>query len=191
MSQYYVYIHLEKYLAEWLLHQFGQNGQIRFPRGSAENDILEYSLTTQPADIPVPLKSPDSLAIEIPYFKTKDPRYYNFLPPRAKKALERTIYIRFRIELWNELHTFDSLSHNLSDLIWTFMEKHEIADDPKSWETIRQMYFRMRKTYQKKQQRNATSSKEEFNNTVQNAKKQIFSNETNFAGHSPITGGRL
>ena len=163
MSQYYVYIHLEKYLAEWLLHQFGQNGQIRFPRGSAENDILEYSLTTQPADIPVPLKSPDSLAIEIPYFKTKDPRYYNFLPPRAKKALERTIYIRFRIELWNELHTFDSLSHNLSDLIWTFMEKHE------SWETIRQMYFRMRKTYQKKQQRNATSSKEEFNNTVQNA----------------------
>ncbi|WP_410077426.1 hypothetical protein, partial [Barnesiella intestinihominis] len=41
MSQYYVYIHLEKYLAEWLLHQFGQNGQIRFPRGSAENDILE------------------------------------------------------------------------------------------------------------------------------------------------------
>lgn len=120
-------------------------------------------------DIPVPLKSPDSLAIEIPYFKTKDPRYYNFLPPRAKKALERTIYIRFRIELWNELHTFDSLSHNLSDLIWTFMEKHEIADDPKSWETIRQMYFRMRKTYQKKQQRNATSSKEEFNNTVQNA----------------------
>ena len=132
MSQYYVYIHLEKYLAEWLLHQFGQNGQIRFPRGSAEND-------------------------------------YNFLPPRAKKALERTIYIRFRIELWNELHTFDSLSHNLSDLIWTFMEKHEIADDPKSWETIRQMYFRMRKTYQKKQQRNATSSKEEFNNTVQNA----------------------
>lgn len=143
--------------------------QIRFPMGSAENDILEYSLTTQPADIPVPLKSPDSLAIEIPYFKTKDPRYYNFLPPRAKKALERTIYIRFRIELWNELHTFDSLSHNLSDLIWTFMEKHEIADDPKSWETIRQMYFRMRKTYQKKQQRNATSSKEEFNNTVQNA----------------------
>lgn len=169
MSQYYVYIHLEKYLAEWLLHLFGQNGQIRFPRGSAENDILEYSLTTQPADIPVPLKSPDSLAIEIPYFKTKDPRYYNFLPPRAKKALERTIYIRFRIELWNELHTFDSLSHNLSDLIWTFMEKHEIADDPKSWETIRQMYFRMRKTYQKKQQRNATSSKEEFNNAVQNA----------------------
>ena len=40
MSQYYVYIHLEKYLAEWLLHQFGQNGQIRFPRGSAENDIF-------------------------------------------------------------------------------------------------------------------------------------------------------
>lgn len=87
MSQYYVYIHLEKYLAEWLLHQFGQNGQIRFPRGSAENDILEYSLTTQPADIPVPLKSPDSLAIEIPYFKTKDPRYYNFLPPERRRLL--------------------------------------------------------------------------------------------------------
>ncbi len=165
MSQFYVYIHLEKYLSEWLLHQFGQNGVVRFPRGSAENDILEYSLATQPPDIPVQLKSSDTLTVEIPSFKCKDPRYYNYLPPRAKKALERTIYIRFRIEMWKEIHSFDNLSHNLSDIIWTFMEKHGIADDPKSWETIRQMYFRMRKKYEKKQSGKATSSKEEFNKT--------------------------
>lgn len=166
MSQYYVYINLEPYLEQWLINQFGHDGAVRFPRGSAENDILEYSLATKPADASPQLKTSGSLAVEIPFFKTKDPRYYNYLPPRAKKALERTIYIRFRIELWQELHTFDSLSHNLSDLIWTFMEKHAIADDPKSWETIRQMYFRMRKTYNKNQQRKATSSTDKLNNAV-------------------------
>ena len=40
-----IYLSLPKYLYEWCLHDWGDaQGIVRFPRGSAENDVLEMML---------------------------------------------------------------------------------------------------------------------------------------------------
>jgi hypothetical protein len=52
--------------------------------------------------------------------------------------------------LWNELSVLFNEDVQISDIIYAFMENHGISDDPKNWETIRQMYLRLRKTYQKR-----------------------------------------
>ena len=44
-----------------------------------------------------------------------------------------------------ELDGFDPKVVQINDLVEAFAEKHGIEADPKNWEAIRQMYYRMRK----------------------------------------------
>ena len=152
MSQILLYLKIEQYLAEWYKHELGGTEVLHLPRGSSESDILERFLASAPMDKRVGEVAPEdaNLIIAIPSFRDKDPRYYNYLPPRARKALERNIYVRFRIEMWEELHKLEKAECMISDLIWAWMENHGISDDPKHWETIRQMYYRKRKAHKQK-----------------------------------------
>lgn len=144
-----VYIKLPQYLTEWVLHDFGdENGVVRFPRGSAENDVLEHTLTKPPKDmVTPPLKQPDEIAIELPSFKSKPLPYYWWLNNHAKEMLCHIIYVRFRVLLWSDLHKVEHLELPITDLIYEWMLRHGIDDNQKSWETIRQIYFRQRKQY--------------------------------------------
>lgn len=147
MSSYVVYLKVEPYLAQWFIHEQGGGYPVQLTRGSAESDILEVFLKRQPVGQPVDLGLDANLAIYIPTFKSRDPRIYNFLPPKSKKALAICIYRRFRVQLWEELHRLENVGVPISDLVYAFMEKHGIEDTPQNWETIRQMYFRKRKVY--------------------------------------------
>lgn len=153
MSQILLYLHLEPYLAEWFVHENGGTNPISLPRGSSESDLLERFLTTPVPGRPGEVAPDDAnVVIALPTFRDKDPRYYNYLPPKARKTIERNIYVRFRCEMWQELHTLDNVDAPISDLIYSWMENHGISDDPKNWETIRQMYYRKRKTHRRKVQ---------------------------------------
>lgn len=147
MPQYLIYLNLESYLAQWYIHECGCTNPVYLVRGSAESDILELFLSKNSDNITVDTGAESNVSIVIPYFKNKDVRYFNYLPPFGRKALINTIYTRFRVQLWQELHTVDNIGCSITDLVYAWMEKHGIDPNGKNWETIRQMYFRKRKKY--------------------------------------------
>lgn len=155
--EFLIYLHLEPYLAEWYLHENENVEPVHLKRGSAESDIVELFLTKLPKDAVPDSEDDANVRIVIPYFRARDPMTYNYLPPRAKKALAKTIYTRFRVQLWEELHRLENTETFITDLIYAWMEKHGISCSPENCETIRQCYYRKRKTYSKKSHHNNTS----------------------------------
>jgi hypothetical protein len=151
---YTILIRLPKYLDDWLRHEFWDDASQRiiFPRGSAEHTVLALFIKRRPAGyIPVTnAESSDLIPIQVPQQSGKNPDTFNYLPEAGVDALKSTIRKRFKMVLWNELSVLFNEDVQISDIIYAFMENHGISDDPKNWETIRQMYLRLRKTYQKR-----------------------------------------
>ena len=122
MDPIFIYIHLEDYLAQWFINDQGGKYPVELKRGSVESNILESFLTKQPEDIPqqTEANNPDAVKIAIPFFKSKDVQYFNYLPKRAEELLVATIRNRFDVELWTALHKFTSIivRTNLFTLLW-------------------------------------------------------------------------
>lgn len=146
-----IYLTLPKYLREWCLHDWGDaQGIVRFPRGSAENDVLELFIDRLPEKTLPEMPKEGQTAIEVPQFKSKPQPAFCYLTDDAKKILTHVIMVRFRAQLWNDLFHIERLKLPITDTIYDWMERHGIEDEPKSWEAIRQMYFRQRKAYRSK-----------------------------------------
>lgn len=164
--QFYIYLKMEPYLAEWYIHENDGVHPIHLKRGSAESDIVSLFLTKRPKDVSPDLGKDANLSIIVPSFSYRNPEYYNYLSPRAKTALVKTIYNRFVVQLWQDLHKIENLSCILTDLIYVWMETHGITPTPENCETLRQCYYRKRKLYhdsvsRKEKRRKAKESKEE------------------------------
>lgn len=152
MSDIVIYLKLEPYLAQWLKHEHGENPVV-FPKNSAENDILELSLTLKPY-LAIPNQpGDDKVPISVPYFKSKDVRSYNYLPPGGRRALARCIRTRFVIALWNDLYKFGNIGKRKQDIIWAWMEAHGIESNDTNWNTIAKIYMRKRSVYRKQKWR--------------------------------------
>ena len=160
MSDILIYLPLKEYLAQWFIHEMG-GSTVQFPKRSAESDIIEFFLIPTPEGVVPSTSEPGTVAICLPFYKYKDPRTYNYLPPKAQKALARCIETRFKIQLWQDLHTLHNQACPITDIIYAWMEMHGIELSVKNWETIRQMYFRKRKTYLKKLKKKNTDIVEE------------------------------
>lgn len=91
--------------------------------------------------------NPDAVKIAIPFFKSKDVNYFNYLPKRAEDLLVATIRNRFDVELWTTLHKFTSIINRQDELIYAFMESHGIEINEKNWCTIAKRYQRKRTVY--------------------------------------------
>ena len=152
MSDIVIYLKLEPYLAQWLKHEHGESPVV-FPKNSAENDILELSLTLKPY-LAIPNQpGDDKVPISVPYFKSKDVRSYNYLPPGGRRALARCIRTRFVIALWSDLYKFGNIGKRKQDIIWAWMEAHGIESTDTNWNTIAKIYMRKRSVYRKQKWR--------------------------------------
>ena len=85
MSQFVIYIKLEKYISEWLTHSLGY--PVRFPNGSNENAVIRAFIQQTPKG-----ETPDTAAegmtpIYIPDSKAKPPESYNYMTDSGKKAV--------------------------------------------------------------------------------------------------------
>lgn len=149
MATFLIYLNLPKYLAQWLVseHYSKEKGAVVFPRGSNERNILELFLTKLPKGAVPDTPKEGSVPVEIPAFAYKPPATYHYLPARGRDALVSAIKIRFKKMMWEELHQIRPAEVKITDLVYAFLEKHGIEPDEKNWETVRQMYFRMRKVY--------------------------------------------
>lgn len=146
MSHYNVYINPPGYLAQWLRHEYWdeETGRVVFPRGSAPRVVMQ-SLLRKPPKGWKEVGTIDSLKVEVPSMKGINASSFNYLSDAGKVALISACKKLFQAMLFNELHELFFQDVKITDIIYAFMERHGIENDPKHWETIRQMYARMRK----------------------------------------------
>ncbi len=147
MSRICLYIPLEDYLAQWLIHEHGGSVPVQFIRGSVESKILEVYLTHRPEDKLPEIGGEGKLAIAIPSFRNRPPEVFNYLPQRALSSLLTMIRNRFDIQLWNDLHNFGRISKRQDELIYAWMEKHGIEMTETNWNAIAKRYQRQRNIY--------------------------------------------
>lgn len=141
-----LYLNTHPYLAQWAVNFFGGSSPIVLPKRSPERDVLAFFLKKRPEDLRGDIDPKANLIIQIPYFRDKPAeRGYTYLPPKACKLLIRRLKTRLRIQLWEDMHTLDNYQREISSIVWAWMEANGIELTATNWETIRQMYFRMRK----------------------------------------------
>lgn len=88
------------------------------------------------------------IAISLPECKAKPIREYNYLGPRARRAMKEMITDLFKIDLWASLKDIADRSCKLSSLISAWCEQHGIGIDYE--DTVRQCFYRMRDQHAKK-----------------------------------------
>lgn len=156
MSEEVIYLKLETYLAQWVVHEYGT--PVAFPKNSYENDLLELSLTVRPKNGTAEEETTEGkVPISLPYFKNKDVRYNNYLPKEGQRAMQKCIRSRFIVSLWQDLHKFGNIGKQKQDLIYAWMAAHGIEATERNWNTLAKIYQRRQDAYrknQKKQRRN-------------------------------------
>ena len=151
-SNFKVYIRMEPYLAQWLAHKFGPF-PIRFPKGSIENDIMEKGLIPLPKKATPDLPGKGKYPIILPFFRYKDVRFHNFLPISDKSKLVHCLKVCFDIELWTDLHRFGYIGKQKQDLIWAWMDDHDIDDTEANFNAISKIYARKREAHRRRVKR--------------------------------------
>ena len=149
MSQFSVYIDPPAYLGQWLRHEYwdAATGRVVFQRGSAPRAILQSLLRKAPRG----WRQGDTtgqVPVEVPTFKVLNPASFNYLSPAGQTALVSACKKLFRTALVQELYVLFDQDVQITDVIYGFMERHGIEPTEQNWETIRQMYLRMRKKSQ-------------------------------------------
>ena len=147
MSKLSIYITVPDYLDQWLRHEYWnpETARVEFPRGSAPRAILQSCLTKRPVGAVSPLRANTDIPIEVPTFKGINPRVYCWLPDRGRKALVSCLKKTFSSVVWTELRPILTHDVQITDVVYAFLDRHGIEPTPQNWETVRQMYYRMRK----------------------------------------------
>lgn len=145
MSQYNIYISVPEYLDQWLRHDFWNPGlkRVEFERGSNCHAILSRFLRRRPPEY-AEGDTTGFLPVEVPTFKGMNPDHHNFLTAEGEKALVSAIKRNFKALVDRELSCFYSRNVVITDIIYAFMASHGIEPTEKNWETIRQMFKRLR-----------------------------------------------
>ena len=61
MNKFLVYLHVEPYMKQWLIHSFGN--PVEFPASSNENAVIRRFTQKQPTNLKPELPSADEIAI--------------------------------------------------------------------------------------------------------------------------------
>lgn len=160
MSNYCIYLKLAPYLAQWFVHRHGGNEPVRLRRGSPESDIMQLFLSRRPDGVAPQCATDGATAIEVPYFRGKDPRVYTYMPERALAALANNIRVQFDVEMWADLHNFGNIGAEQQELIYAWMDKHGIECTETNWQAIAARYRRKRKNKSEKKQKNLSTSED-------------------------------
>ena len=143
MSDYVVYLEAPEYLAQWISHTFGNPAIL--VKDSPESRILNECLIKTPKSCQPDTGENANVTIEIPFFKGKDPRVYNYLHDTGKNAVLESFRTLFVKNMMEELSQLDRGHVKIVTLIYMFMEKHGI--DQQHWYVVSQIYYRLRKRY--------------------------------------------
>ena len=143
MSDYVIYLSAPEYLAQWITHTFGNPAVL--VKDSPESRIINECLIKTPKHCQPDTGEKSNVSIEIPYFKNKDPRVYNYLHETGKNAVIESFRTLFVKNMMEEVGSLDKGNVKIVTLIYMFMEKHGINEE--HWYVISQIYYRLRKRY--------------------------------------------
>lgn len=143
MSQFVIYIKLEKYLSQWVTHHFGVPAV--FPAQSNVNAVIRTFLTRMPEGVTPDLNNGDDTVIAIPDSKAKPPQTYNYIRRRGKIAVKEVLRDLFKRSLWTDISPLDNTNVGLNTRIAAWCEMQGISFE--YVETVRQCYYRMRDSY--------------------------------------------
>lgn len=158
MKHLIIKINVPDYLADWCRHEWPsaepeQEGLVRFPRCSPENELLEIYIRRVAKKQVLP-EEVGNLSIEVPFFKNKPPALWREINERTRKMLVHALQVRFKVKLWQDLYNIEHLNAPITDVIYEWMERNGIQDNGKNWETIRQIFYRQRHRFSKNKQEN-------------------------------------
>lgn len=146
MSDFVIYVHLEKHLHQWLTFTLGN--PVRFPAYSNENAVIRTFTIKTPAGYTPSDNRSGKTAIVIPDSNSKPPEIYNHLGRKGQVALREAVKDLFLRSLWSEVSPLSTSKIRLNALIAAWCESKGIDVD--QIETIRQCYYRLRKLYAEK-----------------------------------------
>lgn len=146
-DRHLLHIEMEDYLAQWFIHEQGEESPVTLIRGSIESHVLETFLQVAPKDYVPDFSTDGKLSVIIPHFRSKDPAYYHYLPTHARKLFVSVVRNRFDIQMWQTLHRFSNQAVRQDECIWAFMEKHGIEMTDTNWNAIAKRYQRKRQVY--------------------------------------------
>ncbi len=146
MSRFVIYIELEPFVTQWLVHSFGN--PVVFPAQSPENSTIRRFTMKMPADKLPEKQTEKSVAICIPDSKSKDPMTFNYLGVHGKEAVAECIEDLFRRNMWSELNDLSDCGCSVMKAIYSWCEMHNIDIDYAN--TVRQRYYRIREFYSRK-----------------------------------------
>ena len=138
---------MPSYLRQWFIHRHGGGNPVQLIRGSIESKLLQRATIKMPQGVMPPRQQEGEVAINIPYNKKHDPRFYNYITETGKNALISRIKEDFDIDVWEYLHDFGKVGAQQKDLIYLFMEQRGIKEDGTCWDAIAKIYQRLRKNY--------------------------------------------
>lgn len=147
MSEYCIYLKMPPYLRQWFIHRHGGSDPVTLRRGSIESKMLQRATVPLPPNAIPARRLEGEVAIQIPYSKSHDPRYYNHITETGKRALLNCIKDDFDIDVWEYLHDFGKIGRQQKDLIYLFMEQWGILEDGTCWDAIAKIYQRLRNLY--------------------------------------------
>lgn len=143
MSDFVIYVPLEKHIRQWLTATLGD--PVTFLAYSNENAVIRsFTIKTPPGVTPVDNRS-GMVAIRLPDSSSKPPETYNHLGKKGQIALREAIKDLFMRALWSDITPLCESKVGVNKLIAAWCESKGIDID--SVETVRQCFYRLRKQY--------------------------------------------
>lgn len=141
---------IDRYLAQWLHHHFGN--PVRFPNRSYEHEVLIRSLSPTPRR---PVQETEECGnrllvpvdIVIPDNRTRQPEYYSHLSTYGRRVMLDALNGLFRMALWSACSRFLLSRESLNEAVEQWCRDNGISVENR--EGVRQKLYRMRKQYQK------------------------------------------
>lgn len=134
----FVSVRVEPYLAEYAQSVYGcgrQDGAVKIPYTSTLYHVLWYNMHRRPADCVDPADGnlrillPDSRMLARDEGMRKNPRYWNWLPPRGVQAIEHCLLSQFNYEFRTSMMENEESGRpcNQFEVVWQFMHRHRLT----------------------------------------------------------------
>ncbi|MBD5273404.1 MAG: hypothetical protein HDS36_00855 [Bacteroides sp.] len=142
----------EAYLSQWFLNDSGGAQPIRLRKFSPEHHLLRVllvnknlsNLSRNPAIVgQTECAHNPKLEIIIPSFKGMPPEIYNHITPRGEKVFTDLLRKRFDLELFQDMIPVLQYAPRRDELIWAWMESHNIEPTETNYLAIDKRLQRM------------------------------------------------
>lgn len=143
MSNFYFYLKVKPFIAQWLRHHYGD--PVVFPSRSAENACIRRFVSLRPKDWQPKKPDEDTVAVAIPDTGRKRVTSYNYMSGAARDALNEIIDDTFKMQMWKDLNEMTRCGCTLLKCVRAWCERNGIDTDYDY--TLKMRYQRMRDSY--------------------------------------------